>query len=334
MSFTAILRHALATPLLLIFCMAPISSWARCSSQGWNAQFPGSANTPTIVNENYPIGSVVYSRTMNLQNTGAGSYHISCDNDFYYIEGIGTESGGIYSTAIPNLGMRITWERAAPYSGSMLKQGIFHSLPSNNMTLELVKTGELTSGGSLNGSFARIYSGTSNARDLLATIFFSSGITVNVSSRPRPPTCRVSTGKIDVTMAPAPFADFKGIGSVTAAKDFSIELTCAGGEANTRLTAFITLTDATQATNRSSTLTLAQNSKARGVGIQVLRNNVPVSFGPDSGSLGNANQWNAGQVAQGQNSLKIPLSARLVQTAGSVTPGMAYGRATFTMSYQ
>src|SRR5256885_16125129 len=60
--------------------------------------------------------------------------------------------------------------------------------------------------------------------------------------------------------------------------------------------------------------------------IQVLRNNVPVSFGPDSGSLGNANQWNAGQVAQGQNSLKIPLSARLVQTAGSVTPGMAYGR--------
>src|SRR2546429_3753261 len=55
--------------------------------------------------------------------------------------------------------MRITWERAAPYSGSMLKQGIFHSLPSNNMTIELVKTGELTSGGSLNGSFARIYSG-------------------------------------------------------------------------------------------------------------------------------------------------------------------------------
>src|SRR5260370_21457018 len=87
--------------------------------------------------------------------------------------------------------MRITWERAAPYSGSMLKQGIFHSLPSNNMTIELVKTGELTSGGSLNGSFARIYSGTSNARDLLATVFFSSGITVNVSSRPRPPTCRV-----------------------------------------------------------------------------------------------------------------------------------------------
>lgn len=108
MPFTAILRHALAMPLLLILFMAPISSWARCSSQGWNAQFPGSANTPTIVNENYPIGSVVYSRTMALQNTGAGSYHISCDNDFYYIEGIGTESSGIYSTSIPNLGMRIT----------------------------------------------------------------------------------------------------------------------------------------------------------------------------------------------------------------------------------
>ena len=271
---------------------------------------------------------------MALENTGAGSYHITCDNDFYYIEGIGTESGGIYSTSIPNLGMKITWERAVPYSGSMLKRGTFHSLPTNNMTIELVKTGELTSGGLLRSSFARIYSGTSSARDLLATVFLSSGITVNVSSRPRPPTCRVSTGKIDVTMAPAPFADFKGIGSVTAAKDFSIELTCAGGEANTRLTAFITLTDATQATNRSSTLTLAQNSKARGVGIQVLRNNVPVSFGADSGSLGNANQWNAGQVAQGQNSLKIPLSARLVQTAGSVTPGVAYGRATFTMSYQ
>src|SRR5256885_10143923 len=81
---------------------------------------------------------------------------------------------------------------------------------------------------------------------------------------------------------------------------------CAGGEANTRLTAFITLTDATQATNRSSTLTLAQNSKARGVGIQVLRNNVPVSFGPDSGSLGNANQWNAGRSEEHTSELQSP----------------------------
>src|SRR5256885_16349472 len=92
---------------------------------------------------------------------------------------------GIYSTAIPSLGMRITWERAAPYSGSMLKQGIFHSLPSNNMTIELVKTGELTSGGSLNGSFARIYSGTSNARDLLATVFRSEERRVGKECRSR-----------------------------------------------------------------------------------------------------------------------------------------------------
>lgn len=332
---TALLRHLLPVSWLFSLFMLPLPAWAKCSLQGWNIQFTGTVATPTIINENYSIGSVVYSRVATLQNTGTGSYHIACDNDSYYLEGAGTESGGTYSTSINNLGMRIIWEGTAPYTAALLKRNGRHSLPANNMTIELVKNGELSSGGVLNGIFARVYSGTSsNASELMATLFLSGSITVNIASRPRPPTCQVSTGDIGVTLPPASLADFKGVGSVTASRDFSIELTCSGGAANTRLTAFTTLTDVTNPANRSSTLTLTSTSKARGIGIQVLSNNVPVSFGADSGSLGNANQWNAGQVTQGQSKLQIPLSARFVQTAGRVAPGVAYGQATFTMSYQ
>jgi type 1 fimbria pilin len=79
-------------------------------------------------------------------------------------------------------------------------------------------------------------------------------------------------------------------------------------------------------------LSLASGSTATGVGIELRRaNDVKISYGPDSATLGTTNQWLVGAAPNGN--LKIPLSARYVRTAGALAAGSVNGLATFTMSY-
>ncbi|MNO06732.1 F17a-G fimbrial adhesin precursor [compost metagenome] len=76
------------------------------------------------------------------------------------------------------------------------------------------------------------------------------------------------------------------------------------------------------------------DSTVKGIGIQILKDNVVLGYGPDSSAAGNTNQWSAGTVKQGQASMIIPLQARYVQTTARITSGSANANATFTMSYQ
>nr|WP_232447339.1 fimbrial protein [Burkholderia ubonensis] len=131
-----------------------------------------------------------------------------------------------------------------------------------------------------------------------------------------------------------PVKTFTGIGSVSPARSFDIRLNCSGGGLGTSTNVYTTLTDLTNPGNRSNVLSLTRDSRATGVGIQVLNGSTVLAYGPDSNASGNINQWKAGSVTPGTATFSIPLSARYVQTAGSVTPGSAAGRATFTMSYQ
>lgn len=96
----------------------------------------------------------------------------------------------------------------------------------------------------------------------------------------------------------------------------------------------MTLTDPENSANQSDTLSLAQGSIAKGVGIQILRgsDDTLVSYGPDSAQAGNRNQWQVGSF--GNVNLTIPFKARYVRTSSLVVPGQANGVATFTMSYQ
>ncbi|WP_368086691.1 fimbrial protein [Pseudomonas aeruginosa] len=77
-----------------------------------------------------------------------------------------------------------------------------------------------------------------------------------------------------------------------------------------------------------------RNRVLGGVGIQILKDNVPLGYGPDSNEPGTINQWSAGTVKQGQVSHVIPLQARYIQTAERITSGSVKASATFTLSYQ
>jgi type 1 fimbria pilin len=93
----------------------------------------------------------------------------------------------------------------------------------------------------------------------------------------------------------------------------------------------ITLTDNVNPANQSNALQPTADSTAQGIGVQILRGGLPISFGPDSAAVGNTNQWTIGNSPNGP--LQVPLTARYVST-GRVAAGTVKALCTFTMSYQ
>lgn len=94
----------------------------------------------------------------------------------------------------------------------------------------------------------------------------------------------------------------------------------------------IVITDAVSPSNRTDVLTLGAESTAKGIGVQVLKDQrTTVLFGPDAAGTNVQNQWLIGASPDGV--LTLPLSAQYVRT-GAVTPGSVKALATFTMSYQ
>jgi type 1 fimbria pilin len=146
------------------------------------------------------------------------------------------------------------------------------------------------------------------------------------------PTCAAAAQTQNVELGSIPATKFTGIGTVSELKPFAINLICSGGDENVDAKLYVTLTDNTNPSNTSNTLSLTSDSQAKGVGIQVFKDSTQLGFGPDSAAVGNKNQWYAGTTGNGFFS--IPLQARYVQTSQTVTPGPAKGRMTFTISYQ
>ncbi|MFM0098510.1 fimbrial protein [Paraburkholderia nemoris] len=141
-------------------------------------------------------------------------------------------------------------------------------------------------------------------------------------------TCSVTTPSVVVPVSSANINRLTSIGSTDGTGSVNIGLNCNAG-----VKAYMTLTDATTPSNTSNTLTLASDSVATGVGFQLLYNDNPVSFGPDSAVAGNLNQFSVMASPAAGGPVNIPFTARFIRT-GTVTPGLATANATFTMSYQ
>ncbi|GLQ95809.1 fimbrial protein [Dyella mobilis] len=126
-------------------------------------------------------------------------------------------------------------------------------------------------------------------------------------------------------------SNFSGVGSNSGTSStVNISLNCDAG-----IAVYATMSDATDPGNTSDVLALTPGSTASGVGIQVYRDGLstPISFGPDSSSPGNLNQWLVGRNA-GAVSYTIPFNASYVQTENTIGPGSVQARSTVTLSYQ
>jgi type 1 fimbria pilin len=237
----------------------------------------------------------------------------------------------IFDLGIPGFGLRIK-EKGYCSGGGVAgwpnNCSIFYSDPSVvQLAFDIYKTGPAQPG-TTSGTFGT-YALASDPTDIVALYVWGGPIVIG----PNKPTCNVATPSVVVPLGSVPRSAFTGLGSSSAETAFNLQLTCSGGDPSTSTGVYVTLTDATNPGNTSTTLSLKSGSTATGIGIQTLFNDTVLSYGPPGSA---AATWQAGSVAQsdGTTTFTVPLRARYVQTDAKVTPGTANGMATFTMTYQ
>ncbi|PAK12442.1 fimbrial protein [Burkholderia ubonensis] len=160
-----------------------------------------------------------------------------------------------------------------------------------------------------------------------ATMSIVGTVTVKAGS------CRLASGATQsVTM---PKVSVYGIEhardtSGVSSSPFSFGLQC-----DPEVKVYATMTDASNPLNLSDTLSLGAGSTARGVGIQIYRENetTPVRYGPDSSVSGNSNQWYVG-TAGSNGVVGLSFRAKYAATGTTITAGSVKAQSTITFSYQ
>lgn len=137
-----------------------------------------------------------------------------------------------------------------------------------------------------------------------------------------PGACEVKNNAIEVPMGDHNANDFKGTGTTSEVKAFSIPLHCT---ANTKISVMIE-GQAASGLATSGVLNLDKDAgSATGVGVQVLKS--------DNTPLGLNRDIDVGEVVDEQD-YDINLGARYYQTGSKVTPGAANATASFTLTYK
>ncbi|WP_343657515.1 fimbrial protein [Paraburkholderia caribensis] len=144
------------------------------------------------------------------------------------------------------------------------------------------------------------------------------------------PGCTVTTANVAVTLPAVSSSAFQGVGTTTGTTLANIGLNC-----NANAKPSISFTDAATPSNQSNTLTLAPGSTASGIGIQILYQFQPLSFGPANYVFTNSSTAQTNQTSVGTLSglAAIPLQIRYIQTDQTLNPGAVKGVATFNINY-
>lgn len=255
-----------------------------------------------------------------------------------------TENGQtypIYTTSIPSIGiiMGIKATSAANYTPVRRPLTQFYPDPSPSQGMgiaiqaKLIVIGRLTSGVyTINSQrLVRVYANGAGGQSSSATkdselLLNASTVTIKAS------TCQIlGSNTQNVPLLPVGKTQFNGVGSMAGAPaDFSLRTLCGNG-----VKLYATMTDGSDPGNTGNTLKPAEGTTASGVGVQIFRDGLPISFGPDSSASGNTNQWYIGTTNSGGSEVfTIPLKARYVQTEQNMVAGSVKARATVTFSYQ
>lgn len=322
--------------VLLWSACLPGLAHAQCSQNpNGGAQLLSIALPATLtIPRDAVVGTIIGQATISSTGSGQG---VTCGNSTaaaVYTNlrgGASTGSPPTIPTGLPGIGYQLTISGISSSSGTSsiatgtfsLNKGanVYLVLTTGPLVVKLIKTGPVTGTQTLAAGplFSLTYGGLQAAQLSLANATVITG-----------QTCSVTTSSIAVPLGSVPLSTFTGVGSNSATVPFSIGVNCSGVSSKV----YMTLTDSQNAGNTSSTLGLTSASTAAGVGIQILYNSAPVSFGPDASVAGNPNQFSVFTSTGSSSVNTISLGGRYVQSTATVTPGTANGVATFTMSYQ
>ncbi|MFM0337880.1 fimbrial protein [Paraburkholderia fungorum] len=244
-------------------------------------------------------------------------------SDVYTTSGMGAGVGFRMRNAAGNVMVPIyyqgttgTYDMGPSQIGSNVLQGRF----------ELVKTGTATPGSFGFSAWAHApYREWANGSGGPSTINFKYTILNNSV-----PSCSVTTTNIAVALPTVSGSAFQGVGTYAGTTMLNLGLQC---DANAKPA--ISLMDATTPSNQTNALTLASGSSAAGLGVQLLYQMTPISFGPANYTYTTSNTPSTSNVSLGTRSgtQNVPLMARYIQTGAVLTPGTLTALATFTMNY-
>lgn len=277
------------------------------------------------VQRDTPAGTVLAERVATKGNddqkvvctTGTWRYDF---NEFRFTT-LSAYGNNVYDTNIPGVGIRMYSTSAGgdvrgalPYWGSLQFPPAVALWTGSAKTVQLVKTSSNTVGAGVitPGTLSRGFMNTS-PRLYFYTMTLTNATIVAAA-------CTVTNTSVLVPLGQKMTTDFTGVGSTTKNESFNIPLNC---NANTRVK--VTLDGTADPSGAKGVLALSPSGTekvATGVGVQVLYNNTPVTFGSLI-TVGTA----------GSGVYNIPLVGRYYQTASKVTSGRANATATFTMTY-
>lgn len=280
------------------------------------------------------IGAEVVAGSVQFSSCSTGlttpSWNWGVKSYGTYVTTIGNRR--IYSTSLPGIGYAIGMEDTNNCLGTIqyvsetsnqnmlcgnAKAGMFTTFTMKGKArLTFYKTASTTGSGVVNGTNVGASILNDNGTWRPDSVLNMTSFTVTTTA------CSVTNTAVKVPMGDVLKTAFSGQGSTTPEKGFSINLDC---DAATRVN--LTLDDPTGKSTQPGVLpltTATEGTTAGGVGVQVLYNDAPVTFG----SMFNI----ATTTAKG--AMTIPLKARYYQTAETVTAGKANSMATFTLTYQ
>ncbi|UUC92014.1 MULTISPECIES: fimbrial protein [Comamonas] len=275
-----------------------------------------------------PVGSVINTKKIRL--TGESGF-IECKTPFGATRYSGIGQPGSYdtfTTSIAGVGIRmklmpsLQWWPQTWYDNRTR----YYLTDTQELTVELVKTGPITSGGYIGGLI-----GEGRYVDLQYTFrrFYIEGRGIAVE--PKVPTCKLNTSLVTVPLDGISVSDLMDNGKGPW-KDFTLNLTCSGGGTGATTRMFIVFSDAQNPANRSTTLSLSGDSVAKNVGIEIQRENDQlVRFGPESEEV---HQWKVGEFGNGPVDIKLKARYTWTSLVQRPTPGSANADATFVISYK
>lgn len=158
------------------------------------------------------------------------------------------------------------------------------------------------------------------------------GVTPPVLPPPTLPTCDLGGTDISVTLDPIDASQLTTSGASAGTTSFTIPLGYCGKDAKP----YITLTDSADITNRSSNLTLAPSSTAKGVRIKLTKGDgSPLQLGAQNKTVSsnNVGQFLVGTSPADNTPMSVKLNAAYVRTNDKIEAGSVKADAIFTIAY-
>jgi type 1 fimbria pilin len=297
---------------------------------GGEANISINANQLTVP-QDLPVGGTIFKTDYVYDSVGRHqSFYCAKDqqsassfNYVTYMTGAITSGADIYSTNIDGVGIRVSMYSSsdyhdfpetptpAPFSqGMTLANGEFGS-GFLHIVVELIKTSNSVSAGSLTYSVPEFSDAVANNTLKLSSFVFNANLSIS--------SCTVNTQTpTEIDLGTTSKSALSDIGSTSNKKDFSIVLDCSGSS-NVNLS--LSGTEEPLALNMG-VLAPDSSSTAAGLGVQILYSNTPVTFNQPF-SVGTSND---GQFT-------IPMSAQFYKTKNDLTAGTFSSLMTYTLTY-